>query len=370
MKTTRMLAALVLLVGICMTCVSCSIGGPGTAASTAPATSPKRPDPGVTTAELGAAMAAAKSLGGDPRRVEVLNFALKELGKRCKLGGNGPDVWDCSGLVKHCYAEVGVKLPRVTYDQVKEGKEIKRKDLLTGDLLFYFRNGHVGLYIGKGLMIHAFGKVKVEKFSKYSHSLSAVRRVLLQPVRGGTGSSMRSAAPYGLLTSGIGHIFFDGEPYVDLSGGDFGLPFFWTYLIDLGLFLVVAALVFLAAKEVEPLKRMKSTVPYWLITVTLGIPIDVLFLFLVGKLYFPYGWTELLKDLRYGYALQGSPVNLVIPTVIALALLFLVQVVMFRIFFDDVETRKMWYMCGAIAFMTLPTWGTLILIATHHGMRA
>ena len=328
------------------------------------------PGPRVSIADLDSAMEAARSNGGDPRRVDVLNVALRELGKKYEWGGNGPDTWDCSGLVKHSFAEVGVKLPRVTYDQVKEGKEIKRKDLLPGDLLFYFRNGHVGIYIGNGLLIHAFGKVKVEKFSKYSHSLSAVRRVLLQPVRSGTGSSMRGAAPYGLLTSGIGHIFFDGEPYVDLSGGDFGLPFFWTYLIDLGLFLVVAALVFLAAKEVEPLKRMKSTVPYWLITVTMGIPIDVLFLFLVGKLYFPYGWTELLKDLRYGYALQGSPVNLVIPTVIALALLFLVQVVMFRIFFDDVETRKMWYMCGAIAFMTLPTWGTLILIATHHGVRA
>ena len=326
------------------------------------------PGPRVSIADLDSAMEAARSNGGDPRRVDVLNVALRELGKKYEWGGNGPDTGDCSGLVKHSFAEVGVKLPRVTYDQVKEGKEIKRKDLLPGDLLFYFRNGHVGIYIGNGLLIHAFGKVKVEKFSKYSHSLSAVRRVLLQPVRSGTGSSMRGAAPYGLLTSGIGHIFFDGEPYVDLSGGDFGLPFFWTYMINLGLFLVVAALVFLAANEVEPLKRMKSTVPYWLITVTLGIPIDIFFLFLADHFY-SSTWGEFIKYLHGGYPLEKSLVFLLIPSVVALLLLFFVQVILFRVFFKEITSRKAWIMSASIAFLTLPTWGTLILIATHHGVR-
>ncbi|MHB8893940.1 MAG: C40 family peptidase [Candidatus Geothermincolia bacterium] len=125
-------------------------------------------------------MEVARSNGGDPRRVEVLNIALKELGKKYEWGGNGPDAWDCSGLVKHSFEGVGVKLPRVTYDQVKEGREVPRGKYEAGDLLFFNHNGHVGIYIGNGLMIHALGdRVKVESFSK---SISAARRVLLRPV--------------------------------------------------------------------------------------------------------------------------------------------------------------------------------------------
>jgi len=147
-------------------------------ATTAPAVRQPGLGPGVSDADLDSAMKAAGNAGGDPRRTEVLNVALRERGKKYEWGGNGPDTWDCSGLVKHSFAEVGVQLPRVTYDQVKEGREVQRGKYKPADLLFFFHNGHVGLYIGRGLMIHAMGVVKVEKVSKFSHSFSRARRVI------------------------------------------------------------------------------------------------------------------------------------------------------------------------------------------------
>ena len=169
-----------ILLAIVATCqLGCGTGR--TSAASAPAVQAPGLGQGVTTAEVGAAMAAAARVGGDPRRIRVLHLALKELGKKGKLGGMGPDVWDCSGLVQHCYAKVGLRLPRVTFDQVKVGTEVTRKDLLPGDLLLFWRDSHVGMYIGSGLMIHAFGKVKVDKFSKYAHSVSAIRRVIPGP---------------------------------------------------------------------------------------------------------------------------------------------------------------------------------------------
>lgn len=137
------------------------------------------PGPGVSRADLDSAMEAARSRGGDTRRMEVLNIAMKELGKKYAWGGDGPDAWDCSGLVKHVFAEVGVELPRVTYDQVHEGTAVPRGKYEPADLLFFDRNGHIGIYISDGLMIHAKGRVKVEKVSHYPSSISAARRVLL-----------------------------------------------------------------------------------------------------------------------------------------------------------------------------------------------
>ncbi|MHB8893941.1 MAG: C40 family peptidase [Candidatus Geothermincolia bacterium] len=150
-----------------------------TTTSTAPAAKPRGPVLSVSAADLRSAMQSARSLAGDAKRVEVLYIALRELGKKTKLGGTGPDIWDCSGLVQSVYGKVGVKLPRVTFDQVNEGTEVPPDKLAPADLLFYFHNGHVGIYIGQGLMIHAWrGAVKVDRLAKFENSLSAARRVI------------------------------------------------------------------------------------------------------------------------------------------------------------------------------------------------
>lgn len=72
---------------------------------------------------------------------------------------------DCSGLVQQIYSRLGVKLPRTTYEQAKNGKRVSLGNLKPGDLLFYNTgsrdpNGigslsHVAIYIGNGRIVDA-----------------------------------------------------------------------------------------------------------------------------------------------------------------------------------------------------------------------
>jgi cell wall-associated NlpC family hydrolase len=71
--------------------------------------------------------------------------------------GAGITGFDCSSLVQHAWAKAGVKLPRVTYDQIKVGRGINSKNMgawQPGDLMFP-STGHVQMYIGNGKVIEA-----------------------------------------------------------------------------------------------------------------------------------------------------------------------------------------------------------------------
>ena len=66
----------------------------------------------------------------------------------------------------------------MTYDQVKVGQPVALAELAPGDLIYFFKNGHVALYIGDGLILHAYpDSVKVELLSKYQKRMSAIRRI-------------------------------------------------------------------------------------------------------------------------------------------------------------------------------------------------
>jgi cell wall-associated NlpC family hydrolase len=97
---------------------------------------------------------------------EALRFALTKRGDPYVWGAAGPSSFDCSGLVLWAYAQVGISLPHFTGDQWNMGVHVARADLQPGDLVFFYPDiGHVGLYIGNGLMVDApnFGEtVQVE----------------------------------------------------------------------------------------------------------------------------------------------------------------------------------------------------------------
>ena len=95
--------------------------------------------------------------------VPAIGFAIAQLGKPYLYGGTGPDSWDCSGLVQAAYAAAGITIPRVTSTQVLVGTPVyDQAQLLPGDLVFIAGDdgtdavpGHVGMYIGSGLVLHA-----------------------------------------------------------------------------------------------------------------------------------------------------------------------------------------------------------------------
>lgn len=90
-------------------------------------------------------------------RDTVVDKALAQVGDAYGAGGDGPNVFDCSGLVVYAWRSVGVDLTHYSWAQYKETKRIPLKDAVPGDLAFYFENGahHVAVYIGDGKVVHA-----------------------------------------------------------------------------------------------------------------------------------------------------------------------------------------------------------------------
>lgn len=67
----------------------------------------------------------------------IVRYAIDELGKPYVYGGNGPEFFDCSGLTKYVFSKAGINIPRVSYEQGSGGKEIRKEDMLPGDLVFF-----------------------------------------------------------------------------------------------------------------------------------------------------------------------------------------------------------------------------------------
>ncbi|MFI9581046.1 NlpC/P60 family protein [Streptomyces sp. NPDC052236] len=87
---------------------------------------------------------------------KVVAFARAQTGKPYVWGASGPSSYDCSGLTRAAWKAAGVDLPRTTWDQANVGTRVETKDLIPGDLVFFYDDiSHVGIYIGDGKMIHA-----------------------------------------------------------------------------------------------------------------------------------------------------------------------------------------------------------------------
>ena len=63
--------------------------------------------------------------------------------------------FDCSGLTRWVYRQAGVSLPHYSIAQWSHGRRVSRRALAPGDLVFFSRLGHVGIYLGHGAVIHA-----------------------------------------------------------------------------------------------------------------------------------------------------------------------------------------------------------------------
>nr|WP_203950525.1 C40 family peptidase [Microbispora rosea] len=93
---------------------------------------------------------------GDGKAAQAARWALKQQLKPYVWGAEGPNSFDCSGLVMAAYQSVGISLPHYTGDQWTAGTHISRDQLRPGDLVFFYSDlHHVGIYIGGGYMIHA-----------------------------------------------------------------------------------------------------------------------------------------------------------------------------------------------------------------------
>jgi cell wall-associated NlpC family hydrolase len=115
---------------------------------------------------LGAGYISGENISGkaaNPKAMTAVRYALAQLGDPYVWAAEGPNTFDCSGLMFAAYKSAGYTLPRVSRDQydATKGMTVDRSALLPGDLLFFSSGSswtsihHVGMYLGNGRMVHA-----------------------------------------------------------------------------------------------------------------------------------------------------------------------------------------------------------------------
>jgi len=95
----------------------------------------------------------------------VVKMATPHLGTPYVWGGTGPSGFDCSGFVRYVYAEQGILLPRTVKDQYQVGTAVRRDGLQPGDIVFFDRLRHNGVYIGNNRLIHASTQARIVRIT-------------------------------------------------------------------------------------------------------------------------------------------------------------------------------------------------------------
>ena len=116
--------------------------------------------------------------GGSTTGKNIAKYGCQFIGNPYVYGGtsltNGAD---CSGFTYRIYADFGYSIPRTSGAQRSCGTGVNYEDAQPGDLICY--DGHVGLYVGGGYIVHASTEKTGIKVSKATYrKILAVRRVV------------------------------------------------------------------------------------------------------------------------------------------------------------------------------------------------
>ena len=93
-----------------------------------------------------------------PATATAIKIAKQYLGTPYQWGGASPKTgFDCSGLVQYSYGHAGITLPRVADEQAAATWHVSYANAQPGDLVFFDSPdvGHVGIYLGNGMMLDA-----------------------------------------------------------------------------------------------------------------------------------------------------------------------------------------------------------------------
>lgn len=118
-----------------------------------------------------------KASGSDLGK-KIAKYACQYIGYPYVSGGtsltNGAD---CSGFTYRVYSDFNYSLPRTSYQQRSAGKEVSFDEAQPGDLVCY--DGHVGIYVGGGYIVHASSERTGIKTSKATYrTILSVRRII------------------------------------------------------------------------------------------------------------------------------------------------------------------------------------------------
>lgn len=126
--------------------------------------------------ELDGVTANAKVIG-------AIKYATSKVrGGQYVWGAEGPNNFDCSGLMLAAYRSVGVHLPHSSRAQSRIGRPVSRSELKPGDLIFWYHPiHHVGMYIGNGKIVHARNvrsDLVIQTLASYPAPWAGARRVV------------------------------------------------------------------------------------------------------------------------------------------------------------------------------------------------
>ena len=119
----------------------------------------------------------------------VISLAKAQIGKPYEWGSEGPNSFDCSGLMYYVFKNgAGITLPRSSKDQAKVGKAVLFNDMQPGDIISFDFDGdgvvtHVGMYIGNEEFIHArkpgtFVETTSISSTYWKNAIYGIRRVI------------------------------------------------------------------------------------------------------------------------------------------------------------------------------------------------
>ena len=109
------------------------------------------------------------SKGSDTGK-RVVAISEQMLGSPYSYGGDSPEGFDCSGLVRYVYRQVGIEVPHSSQKLYQQSTKIPFNKLQPGDLLFFkidFKTiSHVGIFTESLNFIHASSNGKKVKISR------------------------------------------------------------------------------------------------------------------------------------------------------------------------------------------------------------
>ena len=132
-------------------------------------------------------------VGTPANKAQIIEDAFMYLGAPYLWGGRSPFGIDCSGFTQVVYGMNGVQLPRDASQQVELGNNYSFvEEAEAGDLAFFDNEEghivHVGIMLPEGRIIHASGKVRIDKLDhygifneetgKYTHQLRIIKKII------------------------------------------------------------------------------------------------------------------------------------------------------------------------------------------------
>jgi cell wall-associated NlpC family hydrolase len=152
------------------------------------ATAAQTPAPQATVKQIPDFMSVVKQDAAEHRMAKVVKALKKRVGKTWYVfSGSTPSGWDCSGMTRWAYQQIGIDIPHSANKQAQAGVKVSAPAI--GDLVLFGYKGtntffHASIYIGNGKVIHA-GFKKGQTTSVLDLGAASVKNTKMRFVRVG-----------------------------------------------------------------------------------------------------------------------------------------------------------------------------------------